>query len=165
MTWMYTEDEIRLIEAFTDEEHELFNDTECLIRPGDVGVLMPSSLEDSSRQDYEAWKRFIARWQVPAHCPVPMELEVSWVHKSRAVLHAHLRALDAAVDNPGFKMKEYSVSQMLPTVRPVAVASDRWLRALLRWWWCHELDEWLRIDGKRVFDPHVRFATPTPENS
>jgi len=30
----------------------------------------------------------------------------------------------------------------------------RWVRALVHAWLCHEADEWIHVDGVRVFDPH-----------
>ena len=57
-----------------------------------------------------------------------------------------------------------SVEVMLPTDAPCE-ATDRWVRAHVRWLLLHELDEFIVINGVRQFDPHRDGRTPTPENT
>lgn len=57
-----------------------------------------------------------------------------------------------------------AVDLIAPTSQPCE-ASVGWVRSILRWMYLHELDEWIRIDGAALFDPHARTVPPTPENS
>lgn len=56
------------------------------------------------------------------------------------------------------------VDVMVPTALPCE-ASALWIRAILRWMYVHELDEWIRVNDVMLFDPHDNKLPPTPENS
>ncbi len=56
-----------------------------------------------------------------------------------------------------------TVEVLCPTPYPTkCTATDRWIRALLRWMTLHELDEYIQINEERPYHPHRNGMTPFP---
>lgn len=60
---------------------------------------------------------------------------------------------------------DISVEVLAPTIFPDD-RSDEWIRAIVRWLVLHEVDEFIRVDGQRKYDPHQPgLPAPSPHNS
>jgi len=140
------------------------------IRPGDVGVTTPRNLiglptTQLQGYDIKAWTAFVARWDVCQ--PVPFMLCV----KQNGPV-GYLRVSTIQPDSRGIALYpikadniHIEIDLVLPTSAPDQHA-DRWIRAILRWFVLHELDECLLVEGDRKYDPHrPGMPPPTPENS
>lgn len=128
-----------------------------LIRAGDVGVFNAGA----PTANYHAWADWLSRWSVPR--PLAIHLSIARTG-ARTFIRIFTSVPDSVLPEATRRDIELKLEVLVPTEEP-DVDSDRWLRALLRWLVCHELDEWISVDGVRVFDPHANGQTPTPENS
>lgn len=154
-------DHVKLIADF---HFDRIPDQTGRIRPGDVGVahsIFRSKPEDVPPADLEAWSEYLAAW----HVPKPVEIKLSAVPNGRMVF----MLMEAFQDDAAGLLYlpdqvHLRIEIMVPTPRPDE-NSARWVRALLRWLVLHELDEYTKVAGQRVFDPHRGGRTPTPENS
>lgn len=150
-----------------DSEPDRFPDATGRIRPGDVGVRgtrhqVGKIDAGTPKQDLKAWEEFLARWSVE----LPIKIAVMALANGPVVYMRMSSAQpDARCPNPRHANTTYlTVDIPVPTAQPDE-SSARWVRALLRWLVLHELDEFIKVDGERVFDPHRGGRTPTPENS
>lgn len=147
-------------------EPDRFPDTTGRIRPGDVGV---RSLRQqlgkvdaaTPKHDLEAWLEFLRRWRVV----MPIRIELDALSNGPIV---YMRMTSTQPDSRRGKrddtMTYLTIDIPVPSPKPDE-HSARWVRALLRWLVLHELDEFIEVDGDRVFDPHRGGRTPSPENS
>ena len=139
---------------------KLHIDTTSHIRPGDVGATYVTNIPMNRvpAADLDACAEYLDKWKVEHPFPIVIE----------AVANGHIVFMKLSANQPDASKPYGEVSLeieiIVPTPRPTP-ESDRWVRALLRWFVCHELDEFITVDGKRIFDPHRDGRRPTPENS
>lgn len=155
--------------SFTpDNDPDRFPDTTGRIRPGDVGVRIierqhpvPHTRAELALQA-EAWRDYIAKWRIER----PMNVHLS-IESNGGVVYLRMGATEPESKEANPKDPRHIMLQVdipVPSVMPDE-RSARWVRALVRWLVLHELDEWIVVDDKRIFDPHRDGRTPTPENS
>lgn len=141
--------------------------TDALVRPGDVGVLHSEGWRIKPHEvppcDHKAWQDYLAKWDIQMPFRIHLTAETNG-HMVFMKMHAVVP--DARSSRAGIIAKNIilEVEVLVPTTKPDE-RTERWVRALLRWLVTHELDEWIEVDGVRVFDPHRDGRTPTPENS
>lgn len=137
------------------------------IRPGDVGVELSSYqnlVTAMPYQDLDAWRDFIARWDV--QFPIKIGLSVGRNGPSVFLKLSMDVPNSRTASTPGMALlTDVNIEVLVPTTMPVIGQTERWVRALLRWFVLHELDEWILIHGCRFFDPHADGKMPTPANS
>lgn len=138
------------------------NDPTGRIRAGDVGIfLSPPVKAQDAPADYAAWGMYLAKWRIDR----PMRITLEAIPNGPAVFIRigswQPQARPTRMDDPDVHLQ---IDVLVPSPTPDK-NSDRWVRALLRWLVCHELDEWIKVDGERKFDPHANGKTPNPENS
>lgn len=110
--------------------------------------------------DFNAWVSYVEKWQISG--PLPISIKVLWKSTGSRMgifVEARLRTVDPIVYK--FHKCQYPVEveiiKYVPSARPNR-STDRWLRAVCRELYLHELDEWIFIDGKRRFNPHSAGA-------
>lgn len=158
----------------------------------DVGIEPIPFEVHSRRDDAEAWEQFLR--DVVLGGPMPCRFEAHYNSYARAtVIAMTMKTIDrASADEPwwagavdgephqmsseplkGATLKTFiaTSSRILftaqpPTLRPIETdgLSMRWIRALAREAWLHELDEFLLYKGARRFDPHrdLEMVNPYP---
>lgn len=144
---------------------DCFN-TEQLIRPGSIGAKVASSRDNDTEADLEAWTQFLDRWTLDGQLPADITAKLT-AGKS-IVINFDILASDVKTYGNDPPNEHHGISlgveMLAPTARPCE-SSKYWIRAVLRWMYVHELDEWIMIDGQRPFDPHNDREPPTPANS
>ena len=155
--------------VIVDLQHDRIADTTGRIRPGDIGVthsVFRQKPEEVPPADLVAWSDYLAKWNVPK----PVRIKLSAERNGHMVfMRMEAREPDARQyprNNRQHPLEDVdlAIEIMVPTPRPDE-SSARWVRALLRWLVCHELDEYTSVGGERIFDPHRHGRSPTPENS
>jgi hypothetical protein len=146
--------------GFFDNRIRIVIEPHDLIRPGDVGIrLLPPSPEFKAYyHNLAKWQDFCCAWEVKG--PIGVYVVAERRGNSVAII-VRGRSIDATI--PGAPI-DLNIEVLAPSAEPDE-NSNRWMRALLRWFYCHELDEFIHVDGVRIFDPHdPSRPTPTPEN-
>lgn len=127
---------------------------------GDNRSTVPTPIETDDKRA-NAWRDYLARWTVDYPCKARF-----WVTKHfldardspdrRYYLRINFDYPDEKDSSDGVSPvpgAEDRLGLWPPSLYPDE-NTPRWLRANLLYHLGHELDEWLRFDGERVFDPH-----------
>jgi hypothetical protein len=104
-----------------------------------------------SKEDLRAWIKYIRQWKVGGPLPI-----ILWADMDDGFPRVQVNAiLETWGVGKGHQDMEIRVSRLTPTKRPDRY-STRWVRAICRELYLHELDEWISIGKKRKYNPHKR---------
>lgn len=110
--------------------------------------------------DYLIWGSYLRQYAIGG--PLIVSFIAVWTAIEKAssvkktVMGVHIMAKMHSFDRDNrLEKAEVELSRYAHSSRPNRY-SPRWLRAIARELYLHELDEWLLIDGKRRFDPHAK---------
>lgn len=111
----------------------------------------PAPTPIATQEDQRIWQEYLSRWKLRYPVKLTLSAELDW--------QSHLRIVFRYEDEPDSREDTNQQIQttgglLVPSPRPDE-NTPRWIRTNIQYHLGHELDEHLRFDGDRVFDPHV----------
>ena len=129
----------------------------CERGAGDYRSVAPTPIETDDAR-FDAWSSYLARWSLRYPCRLELRAERQWLDadETRFYLRIGFHYPDEHDSRDEVSPAPHGGSGLFPPSMLPDENTPRWLRANLLYHLAHELDEHLKLDGNRVFDPHVK---------
>lgn len=124
----------------------------CERQQGDHRAPAPTPI--ATVEQCAAWCDYLKRWSLRYPCKISMSAKLDQISHLRIVITFHDEP-DASDSENRIVIVSLTTGDLLaPSVLP-DIDTPRWIRANIMYHLNHELDEHLKFDDKRPFDPHV----------